>query len=727
MKPEAAVATEKQTNRLGREKSPYLLQHAYNPVDWYPWGEAAFAKARKEKRPIFLSIGYSTCHWCHVMERESFEDAEVARLLNQDFVSIKVDREERPDVDAVYMTYVQAVTGSGGWPMSVWLTPGLKPFYGGTYFPPEDRDGRPGLKTLLARIAEVWRTDSAKIEASGEAAVDQLQEAAGRAQGGQAVPAEAPEAAYERIRESYDPVYGGFGGAPKFPRPATLHFLLRHAARTGNSEALAMAVNTLRRMAEGGVYDRLGGGFHRYAVDERWRLPHFEKMMYDQAQLSAVYRDAFLITRDPALGAVAREILEYVRREMTGPEGQFYSAEDADSPEPGHPESLVEGAFYVWEAAEIRAALGDRSASIVSRRAGVKLDGNVMSAGELSGKNVLLAAEPVEALAKTFNATPDEVNRILEQGRARLFEVRGKRPRPRLDDKAIAAWNGLMISSYAKAYQVFGDASYLEAAEHALHFIRHRLERDSNQLWRRYRAGESAVEGTALDYAAVIQGALDLYEASFDPHLLEWALRLQDRQNRLFLDPAAGGYFEAPADPRLLLRLKEAYDGAEPSVNSISALNLLRLHHLAPEKGYEAMADALFVAFSQALRDSPDSAPQLMAAFALRQRGITQVVLAGTPHSPDLRTLVNAIRHVFLPDVMVIQADGGAGQAELVKRLPFMKGMMPLDGKARAYVCKNFACQSPTTDGRMMMEQLAPPFSGERRVDDGRTERTGQS
>jgi uncharacterized protein YyaL (SSP411 family) len=609
------------------------------------------------------------------------------------------------------MAYVQAATGSGGWPMTVILTPSLKPIYGGTYFPPDDRGGRPGLKTLLRRIAEAWRADAGRLETAGQEAMDQLQAAVGRVQGGIPTGEKAPEAAFEQIRASYDPVHGGFGGAPKFPRPATLHFLLRHAVLTGNREALAMAVHTLRRMADGGIHDRIGGGFHRYAVDERWRLPHFEKMLYDQAQLALVYLDAFLATRDPALGSVARDTLNYVRRDMTGPEGQFYSAEDADSLEFKDSENLEEGAFYVWEAAEIKAVLGEHAGPVFSRYYGVKRDGNLGSPGGagMSGKNMLHVTESLDDLGKAFSITPEEARRMLEQGRQRLFQARAERPRPRLDDKALAAWNGLMVSAFARAHQVYGDADYLDSAERAMRFIRHRLEREPARLWRRFRAGEAAIDASCLDYACVIQGALDLYEASFDHRLLEWAVRLQDRQIELFGDEPAGGFFDAGNDSRLLLRLKESYDGAEPSANSISALNLLRLHHAASEKGYEARVDALFAAFGQTLRDAPDSAPQLMAALALRQRGLSQVVIAGRQHAPDVTNLLKALRHAFRPDVMVFLAEGGASQAELAGRMPFLRDMVPLEGKAAAYVCRNFTCQKPVTDASSMIEQLVNP------------------
>jgi uncharacterized protein YyaL (SSP411 family) len=697
------------TNRLAGEKSPYLLQHAHNPVDWFRWGEEAFAKARKENKPIFLSVGYSTCHWCHVMERESFENPAIATLLNDSFVSIKVDREERPDVDAVYMTYVQATTGSGGWPMSVWLTPSLKPVFGGTYFPPDEWGGRPGFATVLNQIAEAWKADPARLEGIGDSSILQLQKAAARSQAGEAADPAILSNAYQRIRVSYDPVNGGFGGAPKFPRPATLHFLFRYAARTATRDALDMALNTLRKMAEGGIHDALGGGFHRYSTDGRWHVPHFEKMLYDQAQLASAALDAYQITHDPFYAGMARDVLDYVRRDMTGGEGQFYSAEDADSESAGHPGVLAEGAFYVWSQDELRKALGEKESAIFDFYYGVKAGGNAEGpgAGELRGKNVLIVSHTVPETAKAFQSNPEQITLLLESCRGKLLKVRAGRLRPRLDDKAVTAWNGLMLSAFARGYQALGDAAYLESAERAATFIRKRLARERGDLlWRRFRAGEAAVEGCASDYAFLIQGLLDLYETTFDIGTLSWALALQERQNTLFWDLKAGGYFDAGSDPRILLRMKEAYDGAEPSANSVSALNLLRLHHVAPDAGYEATATALFKAFGRTLRDAPDSAPQLAAALGFRLEGTRQVVIAGRKDSPDTRLLLNTLHAAYLPDATVLLADGGAGQKELGKRLVFIRDVTMIDGKATAYVCQNFVCRLPTTEAKVMMEQL---------------------
>ena len=575
-------------NRLAREKSPYLLQHADNPVDWFPWGDEAFAKARGENKPIFLSIGYSTCHWCHVMAHESFESAEVAAVMNREFVNIKVDREERPDVDRVYMTFVQATTGGGGWPMSVWLTPELKPFVGGTYFPPEDRWGQPGFAKVLERIAAAWKQDHEKISEQGTKIIAALAEAqSGAAPNTAVLGPETLDAAYQQIARSYDAHEGGFGGAPKFPRPVTLNFLTRVYARAPKSEsgrhALEMNLFTLRKMAAGGMHDHLGGGFHRYSVDAYWHVPHFEKMLYDQAQLAVAYLDAFQITREPLFEEVARDILDYVRRDMTAKEGGFFSAEDADSEIPGSPERKKrEGAFYVWDKEEIDAALGP-SAEVFNFHYAVKAEGNVPSGGdphgEFTGKNILIELGSVAATAKHFGKDETEVREILAKSRATLLALRAKRSRPHLDDKIITAWNGLMISAFARGAQLLDDPHYLQGATRAATFIRTQLYDESRPvLVRNYREGRSAVEGFADDYAFVIQGLLDLYEASFDVGWLRFAIELQETQDRLFFDQERGGYFSgAGNDPSILLRLKEDNDSAEPAASSVAALNLLRL------------------------------------------------------------------------------------------------------------------------------------------------------
>src|SRR3984893_9045522 len=491
---DAGLAVAQHTNRLAQEKSPYLLQHAHNPVDWYPWGDEAFAKARKENKPIFLSIGYSTCHWCHVMAHESFENEEVAAIMNREFVNIKVDREERPDVDRVYMTFVQATTGGGGWPMSVWLTPNLQPFVGGTYFPPEDRYGQPGFKKVLEKIASAWRENHEKIVEQGAKIVEALREAQSASSTvADKIDIKVVEKAFEQFSSSFDAKEGGFGNAPRFPRPATLNFLTRLSARDPKSasgkRALEMDLVTLRKMAVGGIHDHLGGGFHRYSVDRYWHVPHFEKMLYDQAQLAVAYLDAFQITQDRQFESVAHDILDYVARDMTSKEGGFFSAEDADSLLEHGKSEHAEGAFYVWTKKEIDTALGD-AADIFDFHYGVQPQGNAPEGsdpqGEFAGKNILIERHTVAEAAEQFKKSADEIGQSLTQSRRKLLSIRAKRPRPHLDDKIIAAWNGLMISAYARGAQVLNEPRYLESAVRAAKFVRANLYHDS-QLYRSYR------------------------------------------------------------------------------------------------------------------------------------------------------------------------------------------------------------------------------------------------
>src|SRR6478672_6437131 len=637
-------------NKLADEKSPYLLQHADNPVDWLPWGEEAFAKARRENKPIFLSIGYSTCHWCHVMAHESFENPEVAAIMNREFVNIKVDREERPDVDRVYMTFVQATTGGGGWPMSIWLTPELKPFVGGTYFPPEDRWGQPGFTKVLERIAAAWKQDHEKISEQGTKIIAALEQSVSAIpDSGQKLGAKTLDAAYQQIARSYDAHEGGFGVAPKFPRPVTLNFLARIHARNPESDsgkhALEMNQFTLRKMAAGGMHDVLGGGFHRYSVDAYWHVPHFEKMLYDQAQLAVAYLEAFQITREPLFEEVARDTLDYVRRDMTAKDGGFFSAEDADSVVPGNSAKKAEGAFYVWDKKEIDAAL-DASADVFNFHYAVKAEGNVPSGGdphgEFTGKNILIELGSLAATAKHFGKEEAEIRKTLAESRAKLFEVRAKRPRPHLDDKIITAWNGLMISAFARGAQILDDSAYLEAATRAAEFVRSQLYDSSRKvLYRNYREGRSAIEGFADDYAFLIQSLLDLYEASFDVGWLRWANELQETLNRLFFDKERGGYFSgAGNDPSILLRLKEDNDSAEPAASSIASLNLLRLAQIRNDAGFYDRAEKTVDVFAPQIGHFPSAMPQMLVALDLSLGKPRQIVIAGDRDDAGTRALV---------------------------------------------------------------------------------------
>jgi uncharacterized protein len=734
-----APARSEHTNRLAHEKSPYLLQHAHNPVDWYAWGEEAFAKARRENKPIFLSVGYSTCHWCHVMAHESFENEEVAAIMNREFVNIKVDREERPDVDRVYMTFVQATTGGGGWPMSVWLTPDLKPFVGGTYFPPEERYGQPGFKKVLERIATAWKENHDNIVEQGGKIVAALRESQSASKSEGQIDAAILDAAYRQIDRSYDPKEGGFGNAPKFPRPVTLNFLTRFYARdvghasglprtddaSGThalrSQALEMVLFTLRKMAAGGMHDHIGGGFHRYSVDRYWHVPHFEKMLYDQAQLAVAYLDAFQITRDTQYESVARGVLDYVGRDMTSKEGGFFSAEDADSPvvagigDPGHGKT-AEGAFYIWTKKEIDAALGD-AAEIFDFHYGVQAHGNAPEGSdphdEFRGKNILIERHTIAETAKHFKKTEDEIRKSLVQSRTKLFAIRAKRPRPHLDDKIIAAWNGLMISGYARAAQVLDDTRYLEIATRGANFLRQNLYDSSRKiLYRSYRGGRSDIEGFADDYAFVIQGLVDLYEASFDIEWLKFATELQETQDHLFFDEKNGGYFSTSGkDHSVFLRMKDDNDGAEPAASSVAALNLLRLSQLRDDLAPNAFggperARKTIDAFAATLSHFPSAMPQMLVALDFSLGKPRQIVIAGKKDAPGTKALLTEVRRHFFPNTILLLADGGEGQKYLGEKNEAIRAMSIVDGKPAAYVCENFTCKAPVTDAKALRELL---------------------
>ena len=731
-----AGPTTTQTNRLAHEKSPYLLQHAHNPVQWYPWGEEAFAKARKENKPIFLSIGYSTCHWCHVMAHESFENEEVAAIMNREFVNIKVDREERPDVDRVYMTFVQATTGSGGWPMSVWLTPDLKPFVGGTYFPPEERYGQPAFRKVLERIAIAWKEDQNKIVEQGNKIVEALRESQSTATAEGKIDGSVVETAYRQIERSYDPKEGGFGTAPKFPRPVTLNFLTRFYAREvrhpsrlpsdadatetaalqQGKHALDMALFTLRKMAAGGMHDHIGGGFHRYSVDRYWHVPHFEKMLYDQAQLAIAYLDAFQITKDKQYEAVTRDILDYVARDMTSKEGGFLSAEDADSPvvdsgdDRGH-QKTAEGAFYVWTKKEIDDALGD-SGEVFDFHYGVQAHGNAPEGSdphdEFRGKNILIERHTIAETARHLNKNEENIANMLTRSREKLFAIRGQRPRPHLDDKIIAAWNGLMISAFARAAQMLDDSRYLEIATRAAGFVRSNLYHSSGKiLYRSYRQGRSNVEGFADDYAFVVQGLLDLYEASFDIEWLKLAIELQETQDRLFFDEKNGGYFSSSGrDESVFVRMKDDNDGAEPAASSVAALNLLRLSQIYDDHKIGERARKTIDAFATILSQFPSGMPQMLVAIQNSLGKPRQIVIAGKRDSPETKALLKEVHRHFLPNTLVILADGGEGQKYLGEKNEAIRAMSLLEGKSAAYVCENFTCKAPVSDPKQLGDIL---------------------
>ena len=724
------------TNHLAGQKSPYLLQHEHNPVDWYPWGDEAFAKSKRENKPIFLSIGYSTCHWCHVMERESFENPVIAKLLNDSFVAIKVDREERPDVDSTYMTFVQATTGSGGWPMNVFVTPDLQPFVGGTYFPPEDRDGMPGLKSILPQIAKAWKDHRAEIVTQASEITGKLQamttmslaapSAGDKDKANTPLDVEMLDAGLKALAARYDSTHGGFGDSgPKFPQPVDLNFLSRMASRDGTDspsgkQALDMDLGTLRAMAAGGIHDHLGGGFHRYSTDPAWHVPHFEKMLYDQAQLANAYLDAYQLTGDTKLADVARDILGYVSRDLRDPAtGAFFSAEDADSQPSADQPDRVEGAFYVWKKTDIDTTLGPDEAPLFDAAYHVQPDGNVPPAsdarGELQSKNVLDATgdDPV-ALAAKFHLSTEEIAAHLATDRAKLLARRNERPRPRRDDKTITAWNGLAISAFARAAQVLGAPTYLETARRAASFLQtHLYDSKTSELLRFFRDGPGPSAGFSDDYAFLIQGLLDLYSADFDTTHLAWARELQQTQDRLFLDDKAGGYFaSAPGqDPHVFLRAKNGEDNAEPSANAVAALNDARLGQMFEDDAALHRSHDAVAAFASLLHQAPLAAPQMLVALDFQLGPVRQIVVAGQTGSPDTDAMLRAINRLFLPKALVILADGGTDQAFLTALVPSLKAMHPLDGgKAAAYVCQNFACQQPTTSISAMITLLERRF-----------------
>ncbi|HKW99617.1 MAG TPA: thioredoxin domain-containing protein [Bryobacteraceae bacterium] len=689
------------TNRLIHEKSPYLLQHAHNPVDWYAWGPAAFEKARSENKPIFLSIGYSTCHWCHVMERESFENEQIAATLNKYFVAIKVDREERPDIDRIYMTYVQATTGGGGWPMSVWLTPDLKPFVGGTYFPPENRYGRPGFPTVLERIAEAWRTDREKIVSSSSEVLKQLEAAAEVSPSG-ALDQSGLESGFFQFRRSFDSKLGGFGSAPKFPRPVAHNFLLRYWSRTHRQEACDMVLATLRAMAKGGMHDQLGGGFHRYSVDDHWLVPHFEKMLYDQAQLAVSYLEAYQITHDALYANIARRIFDYVLRDMTDKDGGFYSAEDADSViDPSKPDEKGEGAFYIWKHAEIEAVAGKPTAEWFSYRYGIEPGGNVSNdpQGEFSGRNILFEAHTFEETAEHFGKPVEQIRQALEGAAAKLLAVRSKRVRPHLDDKILTAWNGLMISAFAKGGAILGDTRYSAAAVRAADFIlRHMYDPKTGLLLRRYRLGDAAIPGFLDDYALFTQALLDLYEAQFDLRYFEIALKLAEKQSALFEDKEHGGFFSTAAgDQSLVVRMKEDYDGAEPSGNSIAILNLLRLAQMTDRKDFRDSAEKALRAFASRITAMPSGVPQMLVAYEFSLSKPKQIILVGDRSAPETHELATVLASHFVPNRIVMLVDESS-RKPLANYLPAVETMTRIHGKSTAYVCENYTCKLPTSD-----------------------------
>jgi uncharacterized protein YyaL (SSP411 family) len=689
-------------NRLAKEKSPYLLQHADNPVDWYPWEPEAFQKAEKENKPIFLSIGYSTCHWCHVMAHESFQDPNIATLMNNAFVSIKVDREERPDIDMLYMSVCQMMTGSGGWPLTIIMTPDKEPFFAGTYIPRETRFGRQGMVELIPRINEIWSTRKDEVLDSASQITAALQDATLREQG-EELNEEVLNLAYEQLRERYDNEYGGFGGEPKFPTPHNLLFLLRYWKRTNNGKALAMVEETLQALRCGGIYDQVGFGFHRYSTDRRWLVPHFEKMLYDQALLSVAYLETFQATGNEEYAGTAGEIFTYVLRDMTGSEGGFYSAVDADS-------EGEEGKFYLWNYNEVKQILTPEEADFAVKVYNIENDGNF--GDDISGnkieRNILHMAKTYREMACELNMSVTGFHKTLESVRQKLLAQRNKRVHPNKDEKILTDWNGLMIAALAMGARVLNGPLYVNAAKNAARFIFSKMFSPDGQLLHRFYDGESAVDANLDDYAFLIQGLLELYETTFDVDYLKNALKLNEYLLRHFWDDKNGGFFFASdVSEDLIIRQKEIYDGAVPSGNSIAMLNLLRLGRITGDSNFEQKASGLSRAFSKNVRNVPSAYAQLMVAVDFAVGPSYEVVIAGDQQDVDTKKMLQAIHWKFIPNKIVIFLPTGSDLSGISGISPFTKHQSTIDGKTTAYVCVDYKCKLPTTNINRMLSSLA--------------------
>ncbi len=676
------------SNHLIDEKSPYLLQHAWNPVNWYPWGEQAFARAKEEDKPIFLSIGYATCHWCHVMAHESFEDDHVASLLNWSYIAIKVDREERPDIDKIYMSACQSLTGRGGWPLSVFITPEGKAFFAGTYFPKSSRSGMPGFVDVLNQIAEMWKNDRTRIVKSSEAVTAAIQPKSDSERSAQTPGVDTLRKGYTQLARTFDPRWGGFGAAPKFPSPHQLTFLLRWHKRSDDSMALQMVEKTLSAMRNGGIFDQIGFGFHRYSVDEKWLVPHFEKMLYDQALLAMAYTEAYLVTGNVRFATVAREIFTYVLRDMTAPEGGFYCAEDADS-------EGKEGAFYVWTPEEVIRHLGQELGSLFCRFYNIIDEGNFEE-----GLSIPRMRTSLEAFAESHGMDPKTVEARLKDARTTLFDIRKKRVHPLKDDKILTSWNGLMIAAFAKGHQVFGDQAYADAAQHAAGFILEHLREGGNgRLLRRYRLGEAAYPGYLDDYAFVVWAFIELYEATFEASCLEEALALNEEMIHIFWDEQRSGlYFTGTGNEPLVTRTRDVYDGAIPSGNSIAALNFLRLGRLTGNVDLEQRAEQLIRAFSMPAEQQPSAHTQLLIALDFLLGPSQEIVIAGDPAKATTQTMINAVHRRFLPNKVLLVRPPGSEGKRLATMSPFVKDMVPINDRSTGYVCERHTCKTPTAE-----------------------------
>lgn len=687
-------------NRLIFSQSPYLLQHARNTVDWHPWGEEAFALAAKEDKPVFLSVGYSTCHWCHVMEHESFEDEEVGKKINENYIAIKVDREERPDIDEVYMTVTQSLTGGGGWPMTVIMTADKKPFFAGTYFPKNDQPGRRGLMSTLDLVNDYWANNRQALLDDANNITKLLKESM-ESQEGDVDPEAVIQQTFDGLAERHDAKHGGFGSAPKFPVPPNLSFLLRYHQQTGNAKALEMVENQLTAMRKGGVYDHVGFGIHRYSTDPIWLLPHFEKMLYDQALAAIAYIEAYQATGNALYADTAKEIFTYVLRDMTSETGGFYSAEDADS-------EGVEGKFYVWTPKEVIEVLGEEDGAIFNQIFSITEDGNFVEEAKRvrTGDSIPHLKLTIGELAQRIKQEPAQLAERIEGMRAKLFAHRESRVHPIKDDKILTDWNGLMIAALAKAAQAFDSAEYRDAAMKAADFVLTTLRDENGRLLKRYRAGEAGLTAHLEDYAFVVWGLIDLYEATFETRFLEAAIELTDSTLEHFWDDKEGAFFMTADDAEeLLVRSKKLYGGAIPSGNAVSALNLVRLHRITARPEFEERFHALIQGFGKQIAQSPSSFPLVMTAIDFQHGSSKEIVVTGDLAAPDTQAMLAAIRTPFLPNKVVVFRSPGE-ESPITKLAPYTESQLPIDGNATAYVCENFACHLPTTDLAKMIELI---------------------
>jgi len=688
-------------NRLIKETSPYLLQHAQNPVDWYPWGPEAFEKAQRENKPIFLSIGYSTCHWCHVMAHESFEHSEVARLMNEVFVSIKVDREERPDLDSIYMTLCQMMTGSGGWPLTIILTPDKKPFFAATYIPRESRFGLTGMLELISQIKALWATQQEEVRGASNQIIAALQQMSQDASD-EELDKSALELAYEQLAQRFDEQHGGFGNAPKFATPHNLFFLLRYWKRTDDKRALEMVEKTLQTMRRGGIYDHLGFGFHRYSTDSEWLVPHFEKMLYDRAMLAMAYTEAYQATGKEEYERTAREIFAYVLRDMTAPEGGFYSAEDADS-------EGEEGKFYLWTQKEIQQVLESEEQGLVARVFNIEQNGNFLeqATGKKPGKNILHQGTSLGELASSLNLSQQDLQRRLDPILRKLLACRENRIHPLKDDKILTDWNGLMIAALAKGAQAFDEPRYAEAAQCAANFVLMNMRQPDGRLLHRYRDGQAGITATLDDYASLIWGLIELYEAVFDVGYLKAAIELNNAMLKHFWDHENGGFYLTPDDGEgLFIREKEIYDSAIPSGNSVAMLNLLRLGRMTANVGLEEKAAVVGRAFSRNVRQLPSAYTQLMVGVDFVVGPSYEVVVAGNSEAADTKAMLAALMRRFLPNKVVLLNPSEQESPEIGQLAEFTRYQTSIGSKATAYVCLNYSCRLPTTDIKKMLELL---------------------